>query len=701
MHALANYAEALKFGEVPAAYARLMFLGVGGSGKSSLLDGLMKIPMRIAESTALADTCSIKYHWVEAADAAEDAWKKRTEEDEIKELATLSRMVVNSKGEGSNIQNWDQAEAVKVFCSLAAQHRVVSDQQYASEASRIQKDVSKSVYDEAMQHASTSKNPEVVMHIWDCGGQSIFLDIVSAFLTSHTMFLLLFDASVDLSSKYRASWRHKGRTIPGRKQNISNLQFMMQWMQLIHGSLVTKKEKSQHIQEEASASEKPIRPLPLYPNVMMVGTRGDLVISKEQVIKSLQHACEGAAYNDVIMDKLIIDNTTAGKGQEDPGYKRIRKQVFDFTSSLIVPTPLAWVSFRKVVQKVVSDSPILSYSQAVVIAEVCGIQKRVVPSVLQFYHQLGVFLHYDKIQSLSNTIIVEPQWLINQLRKLLMPELYQARPQNMARFWKWLEERGVLLEQLYINIWKDCGLEGGAQGLADLLEHFDLAHKISQCPRDMDLYKGNKYFVPCMLNARPNNGPHRELEQITGQTQEEIRQAATLHIIFNTDYVPPGFFVRLVARMTNNKNYIPCLDRIVYRDSIEFMYNEIDRVTIAESSSLLSIEVNVCRVSTRTHSMNRFAEGCLSLRSELVTMCKEVLCWFPSIELDFSLKCNCSSSATEHFVYLDTDKHQESRLFCRTLDKKYTITPDVKYWLPPSKQVHFSVSYKCIVNTMQ
>ena len=88
-----------------------------------------------------------------------------------------------------------------------------------------------------------------------------------------------------------------------------------------------KKEKSQHIQEEASASEKPIRPLPLYPNVMMVGTRGNLVISKEQVIKSLQHACEGAAYNDVIMDKLIIDNTTAGKGQEDS--KSIESQLLN------------------------------------------------------------------------------------------------------------------------------------------------------------------------------------------------------------------------------------------------------------------------------------------------------------------------------------------------------------------------------------
>ena len=53
---LAHYAEAMKEGSVPAAYFRLMSLGAGGSGKSSLLDGLMNIPLQIAESTALADT---------------------------------------------------------------------------------------------------------------------------------------------------------------------------------------------------------------------------------------------------------------------------------------------------------------------------------------------------------------------------------------------------------------------------------------------------------------------------------------------------------------------------------------------------------------------------------------------------------------------------------------------------------------------
>ena len=736
MHALADYAEALKFGQVPAAYARLMFLGVGGSGKSSLLDGLMNIPMRVAESTALAETMSIKYHWVEAADAVEDVWKIRTEEDEIKELATLSQKIVEgkgggSKGAGSYIRDWAMAPAVGVFAvaggSVAAPHGMVSDKWYADKASRIQSDVSKSVYDKAMQQdqkASATQNPEVVMHIWDCGGQPVFLDIISAFLTSRTMFLLLFDASADLNSKYQESWRHKGLTIPGRKQNISHIQLMKQWMQLIHASLVTKDKGSlckslvaqnemgrQPPKMEASGSQpKQTTLLPPYPKVMMVGTRGDKVQSKKQVLKLLHSACEGASFVDLIIDELIIDNTTAGKGQrEDPGYKRIRKQIHDFAQSLTVPTPLAWVSFRKVVQKAVSNNPILSYSKVVTIAESCGIPETVVPSVLQFYHQLGVFLHYATIQSLSNVIIVEPQWLIQQLCKLLMPEWYSTRPRHMARFWKWLEEKGVLLEQLYQEIWRDCGLEGGAQGLADLLEHFDLAHKISQCPREMQHYDGKKYFVPCMLKARPDDGPDREAEEMTGQPQEVFRRAATLHIMFNTGYVPPGFFVRLAAKMTKNKSCTPILERNVYRNSIQFEYGKIDQVTLAESNSLFSIQVDVIRVSTRTHDIDRFTDSCLSLRNELFTMCNEVLHWLPSIELDFAFKCNCPHNDTEHFVYLEmgevqkqrynivplnifdplTQKHQESPMICQ-YSKKHKITSEYKCWLFSTPEVSYN-----------
>ena len=50
----------------------------------------------------------------------------------------------------------------------------------------------------------------------------------------------------------------------------------------------------------------------------------------------------------------------------------------------------------------------------------------------------------------------------------------------VATLWQWLEGKGVLLEPLYRDLWRDCGLTGGAQALFDLLEHFDLARKINK-----------------------------------------------------------------------------------------------------------------------------------------------------------------------------------------------------------------------------
>lgn len=254
------------------------------------------------------------------------------------------------------------------------------------------------------------------------------------------------------------------------------------------------------------------------------------------------------------------------------------------------------------------------------------------------------------------------------------------------------------MEEFYQEIWRDCGLEKGAQALADLLDHFDLAKKINQCPRDMDQFKGIKYFMPCMLKVQPKEGPDRELERVSGQPPVAVRQAATLHIVFNMGYVPPGFFVRVVARMTNNKRYTPLLDTVVHRNSITFRYKEIgyeeeiDRVTIAES--LQSIQVNVFRVSTRTRFSNRFIESCLSLRNELSSMCKEVLdCWLPSIELDLAFKCSCSDRAPEHFALLKPESHQESRLFCK-FDKEFKMSSLHKLWLRSHDKVSFREFHK-------
>ena len=678
-----------------------MFLGVGGSGKSSILDGLMNKPLRTAESTALADTLNIKYHWIEAAGAAEDAWKLVEEEDEMNELASLSRKVLESKtrgigdeakAEASFIKKWATAPAVLFFAPVLATTIALSranDKKYSQKATTVQSEMTQEIIQKAQCQRKEShfdKSGEVVMRIWDCGGQQVFLDILSAFLTPRTMFIQVFNASQPLNCKYLERWRHKGRTYPGKEQNITILNQLMQWMQLIHANLVERKEgtpANEASQNGATASnEQGSGMLPKWPKVMIVGTHGDQLEleDKTRVLNELESSCEGKAFNDIIIDQLVIDNTTAGQGKnEDPGYQMIRKQISKFASSLSVPTPIAWVSFRKVLEKSVGSTAILSYEQIIPIAKACGIPESAIPSLLHFYHEMGVFLHYTSIKSLSATVIIDPQWLIKQLCKILMPEWYSDRPEGTKNLWRFLEMYGILVEPLYHELWSECELSGGAQAIVDLLDHFDLAKKITSVPSGIKC-QGLKYFIPCMLkNLSQEDVKATKMEQ----SQRALKEAATLHIRFNTEYVPPGFFVRLAAHLTDSKKCKVLFEVGTHRNCINFSYNEIDRVTISESLSGESIQVDMMRVAKRTPLLNRFADSCLTFRNELSTMCNEVQHWLPSIKLHFAFKCSCSATEVEHFALIDNTVHRLSNVCCHN-DRECEIKSEHKCWLQPS-----------------
>jgi GTPase SAR1 family protein len=76
---------------VDVAYVRVMLIGPGGVGKSSLLCGLMnkKLP-QAASSTQLADTFNLrpsKTYWAKSIGGGH--WKMITDDDEINDLALL------------------------------------------------------------------------------------------------------------------------------------------------------------------------------------------------------------------------------------------------------------------------------------------------------------------------------------------------------------------------------------------------------------------------------------------------------------------------------------------------------------------------------------------------------------------------------------------------------------------------------------
>ena len=496
------------------AYARVMMVGPGGVGKSSLLRGLMNQSLpHDAESTILADTKVVKRQfWAKAGESADHYWDEITDEDEIEELFRLFQLV---------LAKLHPAKAVSLSEFNPQGYKPQSVQTISDEyVSSIKDNEVQSVLREVAVHStclflptihSENLHSEVLMHVWDCGGQPVFLDVLPAFLTSRTMFLLFFDARRNLLDKCSSLSYRAGRLVSISEQSFTTLQLLTQWMASIHAMCVRKdtvedpnleafttpsEGKSPATQERThTQASDPAHDhkgpqtsarnqhsfgeiIPKFPRIIPVGTHGDEVQENEKILSTLLSHCEGKAYAPLLLDGVIVDNTTAGHGKEheDKGFRYIREQVHELTSEhLKVRTPIAWVLFRKVLQKVARDNPIVSYRQAVAVGQACGIAVDVVPSVLHFYHELAVFLHYIQIRSLSDQVIADPQWLVKQLGRLLAPKGLEQNVPNQL-LWKPLHEKGILIQPLYEEVWKKSILK--PQSLADLLEHFLLAAPI-------------------------------------------------------------------------------------------------------------------------------------------------------------------------------------------------------------------------------
>ena len=227
-------------------------IGAGGVGKSSFLRGLMnqRLP-QAAESTILADTKTVKPFWAKAGESADSYWVEVTDQNEIRELAGLVQLVAHRQVKSGHstpsraakiLSTMAAAAAVGVFYPLGfIPHKVPTiGDEYVS---NIKDGVVRNVLEQALQHAESSPgNPsipqsEVLMHVWDCGGQPVFLDILPAFLTSRTMFLLFFDACRPLLSKCETLSHKQGRVVSTKEESFTVLQLLTQWMACIHVTL--------------------------------------------------------------------------------------------------------------------------------------------------------------------------------------------------------------------------------------------------------------------------------------------------------------------------------------------------------------------------------------------------------------------------------------------------------------------------------
>ena len=649
-------------------YGRVMMIGAGGAGKTSLRHGLMKkLLPKMASSTLLANSLSVKCQW---AGACGQRWVEIDEEDELNELATLLSRIIESE---SLLQSVESASAIKKFQPSTQPQSGAPESASSSSSymyhSAIVKEIRIKVFARVKQ-AILHHQPhsEVLLNVWDSGGQLVFMNILPAFLTKRTLFMLVFDASKNLETKLQFESMHDGEIVHTEDYHLNTTELLLQWMASIDAHLSLRK---------AGAKVDP------YPRVMLIGTHLDQLVSKgcnpgvvtKAILDSLHSQYQDKTYADLLMPSpgYIVDNTTAGQDKEDPAFQTIRECVHAFAATnFTVSTPITWVLFRKVMQTICqANKPVMRISDVIAVAEACSIPTRAVPSVLNFYHELGVFLYYFKIPSLQEVVIATPQWLVNHIAKLLTP--HGLEDHGRERHWTLFRKKGILTETLYTEILQDPVVN--PQAVVDLLKHFLLAVPIkttNEHPYD----EGKEYFVPCMLEAPSESIPYHSPSHLS----TDAHTAEPMHLVFHTHYVPPGFYVRLLASIAIHEGYEIVFEQ-TNRYAVTFDYQEVYEITMREHTD--SIEVQVTRAAQGGPHVPPFHRVCRVILELMNTSIQEVYMWLPSVSVKTAFVCSsCSSDLPKHFVLFDQDALTTTIVRCQKKERQQLgRLQSQNYWL--------------------
>ena len=578
------YKEALKEGKRNIAHGRIMFLGTARVGKSSLKRSLMKKPFDskiLSTVVCKVSTLQPLYECQTTDLGDDDTWIEVTDEDELNELAQLLSTLSIYTEVASRLCSTDP-----LIDDVSVSEKQVEDTQNKKVDSIIKR---------AFQNLNKDKKPGPFFHLWDCGGQPVFLEILPAFLTPRTMFFLMFNALKSFDEKWDSVISTQGVQEFDNKVNETTLELLLSWMANIHSHLIAYDDGA----------------IPDYPRMYCIGTHGDQLNEqkKTEVKDELESHYRDKVFAPLIEDTLIVDNTTSGKEKsEDEYFSRLRRAMYSFTSeNLIIETPVSWVLFRKVIQQY--NENVIDLEEAHSIGKACEISFDDVPKVLLFYHDLGVLLFYPYIEELKEKVIISPQWFVDILGRIFTLK----ERDTSARTQQWrdlLYDKGILVQPYYHErlVWKSC--EGlNPNGVMELLLHFHLAAEV--CTKEWD-QAVKHYFVPAVLKSF-----HGDPDEFLSRCR---KHAVPLHIVFPTiKLTPPGFFTRLATTIASHPSCELFFDDGIFRNHVTFLYgvSKIDRVTLTDLH--YAIQVNVLRYVPDSHSHQSFDAIC----QELLTVLEE------------------------------------------------------------------------------
>lgn len=534
------------------------------------------------------------------------------------------------------------------------------------------------------KQVSLEKQKNVVMNIWDFAGQAVYYTTHQVFLTSRAVYVIVFNLCDDLSPPvFEETSRMED------KDDLTTLEYMDFWMHSIHS----------HAAENTSDSMDSSM---LSPPIVVVGThrnslhddpttRAQMV---EEKFSELLDFLTGKPYtHHLVTPFFAVENSLKGD-EEIMKVKEEIEKVAGQQPYMGEQMPLRWLRCeQELTQQADNGCNCATLSQVSEMARNHGVDtNEELSTMLTFYHDLGVLIHYGAMRDgssthdsvLANTVVLSPQWLTHKFRHVVTGTRPIGDEWKLKRDkWEQLETHGVLDVCLLRALWP--GEDQYRPVLLGLMQKLDLLCPLASSVSPADSGEAQKYSIPMRLP------PCFDIDSIYIQTADDV--------VFCLDFygfLPDGLFFRIMNRTLRWSQERGGRDQCLRRRVARFYFDPDHDLVIHLTPRQHRIKVVVMNVGQQEATSFKRKdkpkpETCALVRNFLESTLVDLRhLWMKRIGYQICVACPCERICEEHKTeacpmdscqhFLNLDECLSSKVVC--CDHRRVKTDRFQDWFP-------------------
>ncbi|XP_052074212.1 probable serine/threonine-protein kinase pats1 [Mytilus californianus] len=537
-------------------FARLVFIGKNGSGKTSLMRRLLGQNKEDVNSTQNTDgidvgNCNINIKdgkWSQCDEISDDLTRL------IQEVYRENVIAVERSASSKNMHQ-------DHLCSNTDEIRTVSD-------------------DTEYSHSSGQKE-QAFCWLWEFAGQKDFYAIHQVFLSNCAVFLLVID-----SLKFTTS-DNIGTDIEDLGQYVSF------WFDAIH----------------CYRSTSTYYNYQLDPPIIVVCTKEDKFkepLERQKREFKLQEYLENVL-EDRFQEKHLRRVYCVSNTEDlDDVFEKIRndlsRQIINM-KALGRVCPLNWFLFQKVLGRLMeSGVPISTTTQLFQIAkhEDIGITNdEEFKLCLQHCHENGIVIYFEE-ENLKDVVILDPKWLADAFRCPMFDKTENLS--NVSDHVRTLTETGELTESLIYDLFtKEPKLKllENKTHLLEVMKRFDII---------VNLKNSTALYMPCMMKSCP----FEEFRKQFFDSRQSFYKTSWFCLQFQ--FLPPDFFNHILAWYIKQYSVSMFLEKGT-RNEMKALYRQIgvfdldlsgwEKLVVCEGPNVIALQVWNSRNSCQTYGKLR------------------------------------------------------------------------------------------------